>query len=272
MGLGLLVCGGTEYWYQTRIYTALYTPFVLRHGHVVTPEFKINLSRYYVAWITTGDYLYAPEGPCPDGTSLRSELTLRKNGKPVVTMSREQAADFRASHDPTFQEFYADSGTYQLDFNFLGDPSCANSKYTRLTVEIFPWNTDDVQTTRGSIELIAVLLMVGGGIVLFRADARPFELRGSPAKLAALLGAGAAANRANPVPSASQQMHSGDGLLGWSPFQALRRRGWPGLGVGPWGRSSDLQFPIATRNPANAAPMMATACSSCMTLLVLATF
>lgn len=259
--LGLIVCCGTEYWYQSRVYTALDIPIVLHHGHVVTPEFGINLAHDYMATISTGEGLYAPSGPCPDYSAMQSQVALERNGKPVPDTSPMTPQVITAYYDPAYHQFHANGGRYRLDFNFLGDPTCANSKDTRLVVEITPWDVDHVAALRASIEFFVALALVAGAVVLFGAYAHPIEPSTTTVGLASALTAGATAPRVRSEIYKKPRSDAGDRLLGWSPLQVLRTRRWSTFGNGREEARASILFPILVRDPAKSIPTASMVCA-----------
>jgi biopolymer transport protein ExbD len=250
---GLLTCGATSCWLSSRIFVALDEPITLRHGHVVSSEFKINLREAQSIEIVPqhSDLAHSPQ--CSPDVVLQTEWTLKKNGEVVL---RSQDAPYSGGgvlSGWSLWFFNEKPGTYRLDMSELADPSCLNVTKPRLRVEAFGFDWGTYEDEAACIEWLAVTLAGAGLFLMLHSRAESLH----------------AHRKIEPVWEGTTDNQFGNG---WSPLAALRARRWAGFTTRPWQRASNFRIPLATRNPANAASMMAMACCLCMTLLVFPTY
>jgi biopolymer transport protein ExbD len=251
--LGLLVCGASVYWFSSRIFVALDEPISLHHGHNVSSEFKINVSEYYFIDIVPEEQLGTAGPSCSPESAVQSEWTLTRNGTPIQRSADWDFWGRGSSEGLSLGLFLGPSGSYRLDINELADPRCLNVLKPRLLIE----TADDVRysykddATRFSC---LGLVVAGAGVflLLWRRPALFEEHR-----------------QLEPLWDSPPDERI---TSAWSPLAALRARRRAGFTLRPLEQGWNVQFPIAGRNPANAASMMAMACCLCMTLLVFPTY
>src|SRR5579862_3317155 len=152
--LGTGILGATEYWDKTRTFVAYDAPLSLRHGHILTPAFEINLPDYYAVEILGTPFFGGPGLSRKTSSAFQYEWTLWKDGK-IFQQSGSSAGNRAEIRRGVW--FYAEKGRYQLDIDFLSDPSCANTENTRLVVEIDPDTARNFAASREPLELFSVI-------------------------------------------------------------------------------------------------------------------
>lgn len=245
VGLGLF--GSAVYWFQTRTFVALDQPVFLQHGHIVVPEFHINLSESYSVRIEMDDRLRPPYTVCSEESVLLTEWILRKNGQ-VIERYKDTPLDPSVySYRTEIGGFKAEKATYQIDVNELSDPSCLNAADPHLRIAIDGFAYDQYREWRVWVEWLAVLLAVVGVGLLIPSKALPFREEGTDQRL---------------TPWAPLTLHS----KGWELVKSIRERR-ARFRAGPWERGSLLHVPFVVSNPAQAIPTL----SLCAVLCLLTT-
>jgi biopolymer transport protein ExbD len=249
--LGTGILGATEYWDKTRTFVAYDAPLSLRHGHILTPAFEINLPDYYAIEILGTPFFGGPGLSCKTSSAFQYEWTLWKDGK-IFQQSGSSAGNRAEIRRGVW--FYAEKGRYQLDIDFLSDPSCANTENTRLVVEIDPDTARNFAASREPLELFSVIPIVLGLIVFFQSKKYPFVTPNILPSFPPTARTPEFTRATSIVASGSDSRSARTSLRGWSPLQTLRARRWSALGAGRTSPRTCVQFPLVARDAAKSVP------------------
>ncbi len=156
-------------------------------GHVRTGEFKVNLNALYIIEIEVQkkipfDTLNCLLGlgtsstssalqECPDRPSVvKASWTLTSGGRTVTSGSSDDDREGDWGNDSISRilgSFHSEDGRrYVLDVNVLADGSSLALGNPRLKVRVHPMFYEDVMVGGAAISLIALVLVLIGGILL----------------------------------------------------------------------------------------------------------
>jgi hypothetical protein len=198
---GIALYGTWAVWLATRTDRPVDVPISMAVGHVRTPEFKVNLNALYTIEIEVQkkipfDTLNCLLGlgmsstssalqECPNRPSVvKASWTLTSDGRTVASGSSddERSGDWgNDSISRILGSFHgADGRRYVLDVNVLEDGSLLAPGNPRLKVRVHPMFYEDVIVGGAAICLIALVLVLTGGILLVISFVKNRRIRNTP--------------------------------------------------------------------------------------------
>ncbi len=184
---GVALFGIWAIWLATRTERPIDVPISMAVGHVRTGEFKVNLNALYIIEIEVQkkipfDTLNCLLGlgtsstssalqECPDRPSVvKASWTLTSGGRTVTSGSSDDDREGDWGNDSISRilgSFHSEDGRrYVLDVNVLADGSSLALGNPRLKVRVHPMFYEDVMVGGAAISLIALVLVLIGGILL----------------------------------------------------------------------------------------------------------
>jgi hypothetical protein len=185
--LGIALFGTWALWLDTRVTRPVYLPMSMTVGHFRTPGFKVNLNKLYTIEIevekkipfdTLNCLLGTSTGPtssdlkeCDDKPSVvRASWVLLSDGHVVAqgtTDDQRRGAWGNNTIARELGDFQSQSGRrYVLDVNVLSDGSALAPGNPHLKIEVHPMFYEDVMVGGATQSLVALVLVLIGGILL----------------------------------------------------------------------------------------------------------
>lgn len=184
---GVALFGIWAVWLAVRTDHPVDVPISMAVGHVRSREFKVNLNALYIIEIEVQkkipfDTLNCLLGlgtsstssalqECPDRPSVvKASWTLTSGGQTVANGSSDDDREGDWGNDSISRilgSFHSkDGGRYVLDLNVLADGSSLALGNPRLKVRVHPMFYEDAMVGGAAISLIALVLVLTGGIFL----------------------------------------------------------------------------------------------------------
>jgi hypothetical protein len=168
IAIAVAAAWGTSAWLRTRVFVPVDRAISLGAGRVETEEFEINLREDYWVYVAV-DYSvddYYPER-CHTGKLDGAQWKVyRIGGEPAKKRELWASADELRKQGIRGDEFHAESGKYQLEWEAPAGAECLNGRHPRLRVTTA---AEDYERNCFLILNTCVLVGSAGGALLLAA-------------------------------------------------------------------------------------------------------
>jgi biopolymer transport protein ExbD len=142
----ILVAWVSNHWYTTRIFNPLELNVLLEGDRTQTAEFTINLRETYWVGIDVGyridDYI---KGNCSSNRLNSLRWKVFRIGKDAKREQEPWAdSDYFRHHGMYSDQFRANPGKYQVDWQVSPEATCLNSRHPRLSIETSSEDSDEM--------------------------------------------------------------------------------------------------------------------------------